>query len=75
MRRRSIWVWDTLLPAFEAAGLKVAVSDEVAELGVARVVNVERGMQQARRTLAVLSPTYMANQMAQFENVLGQTLS
>jgi hypothetical protein len=69
------WVWDTLLPAFEAAGLKVAVSDEVAELGVARVVNVERGMQQARRTLAVLSPTYMANQMAQFENVLGQTLS
>lgn len=69
------WVWDTLLPELEQAGLKVAVSDDVAELGVARVVNIDRGMQQARRTLAVLSPLYMQNNMAQFENVLGQTMS
>jgi hypothetical protein len=69
------WVWETLLPQFEQAGLKVAVSDDVAELGVARVVNVERGMKQARRTLAVISPSYMQNNMAQFENVLGQTMS
>lgn len=69
------WVWETLLPQFEQADLKVAVSDDVAELGVARVVNVERGMQQARRTLAILSPSYMQNNMAQFENVLGQTMS
>jgi len=69
------WVWDTLLPQFEQAGLNVAVSDDVAELGVARVVNVERGMKQARRTLAVISPSYMQNNMAQFESVLGQTMS
>jgi hypothetical protein len=69
------WVWETLLPQFEQAGLKVAISDDVAELGVARVVNVERGMKQARRTLAVISPSYMQNNMAQFENVLGQTMS
>jgi Caspase domain/TIR domain len=69
------WVWETLLPQFEQAGLKVAVSDDVAELGVARVVNIDRGMQQARRTLAVLSPSYMQNNMAQFESVLGQTMS
>jgi hypothetical protein len=69
------WVWETLLPQFEQAGLNVAVSDDVAELGVARVVNIDRGMQQARRTLAILSPSYMQNNMAQFENVLGQTMS
>ena len=69
------WVWETLLPQFEQAGLKVAVSDDVAELGVARVVNIERGMKQARRTLAMLSPSYMQNNMAQFESVLGQTMS
>jgi hypothetical protein len=69
------WVWETLLPQFEQAGLKVAVSDDVAELGVARVVNIDRGMQQARRTLAILSPSYMQNNMAQFESVLGQTMS
>ena len=68
------WVWETLLPQFEQAGLKVAVSDDVAELGVARVVNIDRGMQQARRTLAILSPSYMQNNMAQFESVLGQTM-
>jgi len=69
------WVWDTLLPQLEQAGLKVAVSDDVAELGVARVVNIERGMQQSRRTLAVLSPLYVQNNMAQFESVFGQTMS
>src|SRR5439155_13879818 len=69
------WVWETLLPQFEQADLKVAVSDDVAELGVARVVNIDRGMQQSRRTLAILSPSYMQNNMAQFENVLGQTMS
>jgi hypothetical protein len=68
------WVWETLLPQLEAAELKVAISDDVAELGVSRVVNIERGMKQARRTLAMLSPTYMENNMAQFENVLGQTM-
>jgi hypothetical protein len=69
------WVWETLLPQFEAADLKVAISDDVGELGVARVVNVERGMKQARRTLAVLSPAFLQNNMAQFESVLGQTMS
>jgi hypothetical protein len=68
------WVWETLLPQFEQASLKVAVSDDVVELGVARVVNVERGMKQARRTLAVISPAFMQNNMAQFESVLGQTM-
>jgi hypothetical protein len=68
------WVWETLLPQFEQAGLKVAISDDVAELGVARVVNVERGMKQARRTLAVISPIYIENNVAQFDNILGQTL-
>jgi hypothetical protein len=68
------WVWETLLPQFEQAGLKVAVSDDVGELGVARVVNIERGMKQARRTLAVISPAFMQNNMAQFESVLGQTM-
>ena len=68
------WVWETLLPQFEQSGLKVAVSDDVGELGVARVVNVERGMKQARRTLAVISPAFMQNNMAQFESVLGQTM-
>jgi hypothetical protein len=68
------WVWDTLLPQLEEAGLKVAVSGDVEEPGVARVVNIERGIRQAKRTIIVLSETYLRDNMAEFENTLGQTM-
>jgi hypothetical protein len=68
------WVWDTLLPKLEEAGLQVAVSGDSEKLGVARVVNIERGIQQAKRTVVVLSETYLADHIAEFENTLGQTM-
>jgi hypothetical protein len=68
------WVWDTLVPRLETAGLRVAVSGDVEEPGVARVVNIERGIRQAKRTVVVLSEAYLADNMADFENVLGQTM-
>jgi len=68
------WVWETLAPRLEEAGLRVAVSGDVEEPGVARVVNVERGMRQAKRTVIVLSEAYLADSMADFENVLAQTM-
>jgi len=68
------WVWDTLVPQLERAGLRIAVSGDVEEPGVARVVNVERGIKQARRTVVVLSEAYLADHVADFENVLAQTM-
>jgi len=68
------WVWDTLVPRLEDAGLRIAVSGDVEEPGVARVVNVERGIKQAKRTVVVLSETYLADYVADFENVLAQTM-
>jgi hypothetical protein len=58
----------------EQAGLRVAVSGDVEEPGVARVVNVERGITQAKRTIVVLSEAYLSDHMADFKNVLAQTL-
>lgn len=49
------WVWDTLVPRLDDAGLRVAVSGDVEEPGVARVVSIERGLEQSRRTVVVLS--------------------
>jgi hypothetical protein len=69
------WVWDSLVPRLGQAGLRVAVSGDSGDPGVPRVVNSERGIRQSKRTVVVLSPTYLADQMANFENVLGQTLS
>lgn len=68
------WVWDTLVPKLEDAGLKIAISGDVEEPGVARVVNIERGIQQAKRTIIVLSETYLRDNMAEFENTLGMTM-
>jgi hypothetical protein len=68
------WVWNTLVPRLEAAGLRVAVSGDVDAPGVARVVNAERGITQSKRTVIVLSPTYLRDGMADFENTVGQTL-
>jgi hypothetical protein len=41
---------------------------------VARVVNIERGLKQAKRTVLVLSEMYLTDHMADFENVLAQTM-
>ncbi|MDM8564313.1 caspase family protein [Candidatus Halobeggiatoa sp. HSG11] len=68
------WVWDILVERLETAKLKVAVSDDVAVPGVARVVNIERGIKQSKRTIIVLSDSYLVDNMADFENVLGQTM-
>ena len=70
----SEWVWNALVPPLEQAGLRVAVSDDVAVPGVARVVNAERGIRQSRRTIVVLSESYLGDRMADFENVLAQTM-
>ncbi|MFN8490177.1 MAG: caspase family protein [Caldilineaceae bacterium] len=70
----SQWVWETLVPKLEAAGVRVAVSGDVEEPGVARVVNIERGIRQAKRTVIVLSQAYLADNLADFENTLAQTM-
>lgn len=66
----ALWVWETLVPRLQAAGLRIVVSGDVEELGVARVVSIERGLRQARRVLVVLSPAYLADTVAELENVL-----
>jgi hypothetical protein len=68
------WVWKTLAPSLEEAGLRLAVSGDVEEPGVARVVTIERGIRQAKRTVLVLSDAYLASHIADFENILAQTL-
>jgi hypothetical protein len=68
------WVWQTLVPRLERAGLSVAVSGDVEQPGVARVVGIERGIRQSRRTVVVLSAAYLADGLAEFENTLAQTL-
>lgn len=70
------WVGDTLLPKLQKEGLKVVVSGDVEEFGVARVrvANIERGIREAKRTVIVISEVYLGDNIAKFENALGQTI-
>lgn len=68
------WVWTTLVPALEKAGVRVAISGVVQEPGVALVVETERAIRQSKRTVIVLSHAYLADHMTEFENVLAQSM-
>jgi hypothetical protein len=68
------WVWDILLPRLEQSHLRIAISGDTNTPGVARIVNMEDGIRQAKRTILVLSKAYLENYEATFENILGQTL-
>src|SRR5262249_32829565 len=68
------YVWDSLLPALQAAGLRIVVSSDVEIPGVARVVSAERGIERAKRTVIALSPAYLSDGRAAFQNVLAQDL-
>ena len=54
--------------------MRVAVSGDVEEPGVAHVVTIERGIKRSKRTIVVLSESYLADRMAGFEAVLAQTM-
>lgn len=68
------WVWSSLVPRLKAAGLRVSVSGDVEEPGVYRIVNLERAITQAKRTLVVLSDAYLANNWAYTQAILAQNL-
>jgi hypothetical protein len=68
------WVWANLIPALEQAGLRIAVSDDVLQPGVARVATIKQGMLQARRTVVVLSQAFLTDTMAIFEATLALTI-
>jgi hypothetical protein len=67
-------VWETLIPRLEREGLRLAVSGASPDPGVPLVVGIERGIRQAKRTVVMLSRAYLADNLAEFENVLAQTL-
>jgi hypothetical protein len=68
------YVWKTLLPRLEREGLHVAVSTDTENPGVDRVVGVETGIRQAKRTVVVLTDMYLRDHMAGFQSSLAQSI-
>ncbi len=68
------WVWRTLVPRLRAAGLSIAVAHDVEQAGIARVVNIERAVRESKFTVMVLSSAYLKDRMAEFTDIIAQTL-
>jgi hypothetical protein len=66
------WAEEWLRPRLEAAGLRVGSAVDF-ELGVARIVNMERAVIGSRATLLVLTPAWVKSGWAEFETILMQT--
>ena len=67
------WVWRSLLPRLEKAGLKVCIDDRDFEYGVPSLINMERAVDNSRRTLIVLTPNWVSSAWTDFESLLVAT--
>lgn len=67
------WVEDQLVPTLEAAGLRILLDRDLA-YGAAHLTEMERAVVESRRTIAVLSNTYLAGNFEDVQNVMAQTL-
>lgn len=68
------WVRETLVPRLKQAGLRVALSEDIAELGVDRLLTIPEGIAQCKRTVVILSDRYLADHWADFEGKLAYTV-
>jgi len=66
------WVEGYLLDALTQAGVRCH-SEAAFALGVPRLLEFERAVQQSQRTLLVLSPAYLAEGFNQFTDLLAQS--
>jgi len=68
------WVRDKLLPRLEGAGLQACLDWRDFRAGAPRAVEVERAATRSRHTLLVLTPAYLADEWAEFGELLVQAL-
>jgi hypothetical protein len=70
------WVRGVLVERLRAAGLRVLVDvdGDGFRLGMPLVLEMARGVEQSRYTLAVLSPAYLESNFTELESVLAEHL-
>ena len=67
------WVLNWLVPRLREAGLKVCIDVECFEPGTLVLVNMERAINESRKTLLVITPAWIASEWTAFESLLVQT--
>ena len=67
------WVRSWLLPRLEGANLRVCIDFRDFDVGVPSLVNIEQAVERSRKTLLVLTPSWVESEWAEFEALLVQT--
>jgi TIR domain len=67
------WVREWLQPRLEAAGLRICIDWRNFDVGVPSLINMERAVDHSRHTLLVLTPSWVASEWTDFEELLTQT--
>jgi hypothetical protein len=68
------WVRGVLVERLREAGLAVFLDVDGFRLGMPLVLEMARGVEQSRSTLAVLSPAYLEGNFTELESVLAEHL-
>jgi hypothetical protein len=68
------WVRKMLIPKLEMQGLRVCVDYRDFRLGAPLVLEMARGVEQSRYTLAVLTESYLTSNFTELEGVLAEHL-
>lgn len=68
------WVDAWLLPRLEQTGLSVCVDYRDFSAGASRLSSIERAITNSRRTVAVLTPDWLASEWNAFEDILVRSL-
>jgi len=66
------WVEGFLLDALRGAGIQ-CIDEEMFRLGVPRLTEFERAVEQSRHTILVLTPAYLSDNYTQFVDLLANT--
>ena len=64
------WVAEVLVKALREGGLRVLLDEDSFEAGQSSIRNMSDAVLQARRTVAVLTPNWIASEWSQFEGLL-----
>ncbi|MGD0205803.1 MAG: toll/interleukin-1 receptor domain-containing protein, partial [Dehalococcoidia bacterium] len=67
------WVQNWLLHRLEDAGLSVCIDFRDFDIGVPKLVNMEQAVDRSRKTLLVLTPSWVKSEWTNFEALLVQT--
>jgi len=68
------WVRKSLLPRLEAQGLRACIDFRDFRLGAPLVLEMERGVEESRYTLAVLTESYLTSNFTELEGILAEQL-